>query len=58
LDPKNSQKLFEQMRGNIISDMDELIDYHYEDINCSELGTLYENFVGDVKGRGYFKVLD
>jgi len=46
------------MRGNIISDMDELIDYHYEDINCSELGTLYENFVGDVKGRGYFKVLD
>lgn len=44
---KNSQELFEQMRGGIISDMDALIDHRYEDINCSELETLYEQFVGD-----------
>lgn len=44
---KNSQELFEQMKDGVISGMDVLIDHHYEDINCSELGVLYESFLGD-----------
>jgi hypothetical protein len=44
---KNSQELFEEMKDLIISDMNLLIDEHYEDINCSDLEGLYEAFVGD-----------
>ena len=44
---KNSQELFEQMKSSIISDMDLLIDHHYEAINCASLENVYEAFVGD-----------
>jgi len=35
------------MKSSIISDMNLLIDQHYEDITCSGLEDLYEAFVGD-----------
>jgi hypothetical protein len=44
---KNAQELFEEMKTSIISDMDLLINEHYEDINCSSLEDLYEAFIGD-----------